>query len=914
MNINTKRKIAVISCGVLEWNIEEIIKKYPDTEFIPHYLPAQLHNNPQRLRAMLQEVIDEVSTTPGVEGIGLGFGVCGRGTIGIYSRQVPLVIPRAQDCLGILLGSHSRYVEEFTAKPGTRYLSRGWYDKTVKAVTMESYMAEQEEALYNSEYEELKTKYGDENARFICSFRESWKNNYQRAAYIRFPAEEEEPPGALITQGMAQKLDWEHEILAGDESLLEAMLSGNWQDSRLLVVPPHHRTVRSAGYNVIGFTSDADNEIQALRERYEKKSRHNKSPRTGIGLGLDTGGTYTDAVIYDFQQAAVIASTKVPTTHGKLEAGIKSALFELPENVIKKVEQVGISTTLATNAFIERKGRPVALLLMSPFEVHTESLPFQYVAKIAGGLNMEGEITSPLDPDQVKQCALMAVENGCEAFAISGFGSVVNPEHELKVAAIAYQNTGLHAVCGHELTSNLNFIERATTAAMNAKLIPLIEELLQSVRNALASVGLPGQRIMVLKGDGSQMLDKVAEKYPVETVLSGPAASVVGAGKLFQSSEAVVADMGGTTLDVAVIRNGLPVIADKGARVGDFQTSVNAMAMRTIGLGGDSEIDLSEWPSVSIGPRRVMPVCRLPDYHAGIGGQMESLSQRYTIPIAANVLDVVSLQENTDFDEEFLNRLKERPFFLLELAELFDMPLPAYLPWVKYETNGVIRRFALTLTDVLHITDKYNAFHKDIAELFLRHWGLLLDVDPDEIVAAVQREFKRRVINEILAVSLPEDCPWDKTEAGLRDWLTHHLAEDRQSSPRAAFTVSLSDPILPVGAPTPALFPQLKDKLNTDVMISQYASVANAFGAVAAEVVLRQTARIRITEDGALLCSWADGKKRAGSLSDAVTICEQKLMDRLQEQCREHETSFSQPAFSLQVHEADAQDGKVLLG
>lgn len=907
-------KLAVIACGVLEWNIRNIIEKYPETDFIEHYLPAQLHNNPQHLRTMLQEVIDELNGEEALAGICIGFGVCGRGTIGLSSRQTPLIIPRTQDCLGILLGSHSRYIKEFSAKPGTRYLSRGWYDKTVKPKTTESYMSEQEASLYDRKYEELQEKFGRDNARFICAFRESWKNNYQRAAYIRFPQEEKEPAGASVTQGMAENLNWEHEILPGDESLLEAMLSGNWQDTRLLLVPPHHRIVRATGHNVVSFTADADNEIQALQKRYNKQSARKKSTRQGVGLGIDTGGTYTDAVIYDFNLNTILASTKVPTTHNRLEAGIRSALSNLPKDQLQRIEQAGISTTLATNAFIERKGRPIALLLMSPFKIHTENLPFQYVRKISGSLNMDGEETSPIVSEQIRRYTAEAVECGCKAFAISGFASVVNPEHELQAAEITYKTSGLHAVCGHELTSNLNFIERATTAAMNAKLIPLIEDLLQSVRNALANIGLPETRTMVLKGDGSQMLDKTAEKYPVETVLSGPAASVVGASQLFQTAEAVVADMGGTTLDVAVIRDGLPVIAEKGAKVGEFQTSVNAMAMRTIGLGGDSEIDLSEWPKVNIGPRRVIPLCRIPEFHSGISGRLESLFQSYTIPKAANVLDLISLENRNIPNDDFLAALQEQPLFLMEAAELHDMPAPDYLPWSKYETQGIIRRFALTLTDILHITDNFRKFHKETAENFLRYWALLLDVDPSEITAAIQLEFKRKVINEILAVSLPENCPWTKTEAGLRDWLTSQLAEKDKPEGKVSFSVDLSDPVLPVGAPTPALFPQLEANLNTEILISQHAAVANAFGAIAANIVLRRTAWIRLTEDGAVICSWPGGNSRAANLNDATDICEENLRQLLKKQCRENKIPFSEPDFSLSTQEAESTDGNVFLG
>ena len=760
-----KQKIAIVACGVLEWNMEHLMERIPGTEIMPRFLPAQLHNNPGKLREMLQEIIDELDAVENLQGICIGFGVCGRGTIGLQTRSVPLIIPRAQDCIGILLGSHSRYLQEFKGKPGTRYMTHGWFDKTVKNVGTESYLSRRDSSLFGADYDDLQERYGDENAAFIAAFRDSWKRNYQRAAYIKFPTESSpgtaSPPGQAFTTAMAEGLDWEHEIIEGDESMMEAMLSGHWQDARLLVVPPHSRTVRAPGNAVIGFTSGADSKVGELLAKYKQAAdQAQKVQRSGIGLGIDTGGTFTDAVIYDFDSEAILASAKAPTRHDTLVVGIREVLQKLPEKTLRKVSHAGVSTTLATNAFVERKGRSVALLMMSPFVVNTDTLPFRYVHKINGGITMEGEISEALDETEIRKVAREAAAAGCEAFAISGFGSVINPDHELTAARIAFEETGLHAVCGHELTSHLNFIERATTAAMNAKLIPLIESLLDSVREALKDVGLDDIRMMVVKGDGSQMLDRVARDFPVETVLSGPAASVVGASRLFGEKAAVVADMGGTTLDVAVLREGFPVLSDRGARVGEFQTSVRAMAVRTIGLGGDSEIDLADWPDVRIGPRRINPICRVSTDYPNAMSRLDRIFQE-VVPRESNVLDFVALAPGRDecsadadaspaMESKLLQRLEREPMFLLELAYALERPAPGHIRWQPLETEGRIARYGLTLTDLLHIEGHYNAYDADASRKLLQHWSLLLDVDPSEIIAAIYREFRAMAANEIL--------------------------------------------------------------------------------------------------------------------------------------------------------------------
>ncbi|MFO7820688.1 MAG: DUF1638 domain-containing protein [Lentisphaeria bacterium] len=928
------QKIAVVACGVLEWNIKKLADRISGVEFVTRFLPAQLHNNPGKLRDMLQEVIDELDSVEGLSGICLGFGVCGRGTIGLQTRSLPLIIPRAQDCIGIFLGSHSRYLAEFKERPGTRYMTHGWYDKTVKDVATSSYMDRREEELFQSEYDQLVDRYGEENASFISAFRESWKRNYQRAAYIRFPAEEEErtPPGQELTEAMAGDLGWDYQVLEGDESMLEAMLSGHWQDARLLLVPAHSRTVRAPGNAVIGFTSGADSKVDKLLAKYEQGGDQARTvQRTGVGLGIDTGGTFTDAVIYDFDNEKVIASAKAPTIHEKLVRGIENVLQQLPAQALKQVSQAGVSTTLATNAFVEKKGRKVALLIMSPFMVNTETLQFNFVKKVKGCITMEGEESESFDPVEIKKLAREAVAAGCEAFAVSGFGSVVNPAHELNVAKIAFDETGLHSVCGHELTSHLNFIERATTAAMNAKLVPLIENLLESVRRALKDIGLGDIRMMVVKGDGSQMLDKVAREFPVETVLSGPAASVVGAARLFREKKAVVADMGGTTLDVAVLRDGFPVLSDRGARIGEFQTSVRAMAVRTIGLGGDSAIDLADWPKVKIGPRRVRPICRLSDDHPNAMARLDSLFQQI-VPVESNILDFVALAEdglkqaesaalNKDegntgsarSEKNIIQRLKREPMFLVELANAFELPGPDHIRWQGLESAGLIVRYGLTLTDILHFENKYAAFDVDAARNLLQRWSLLLDVDPEEIISAVYREFRASAANEIMGACLPDDCPWDITEAGLRSWLTNHLA-DLDERPEVSVGVTVKSPLIPVGAPSAALFPDVGTVLKQKVLLSEYAGVTNALGAIAGNVVLRETAFVRVTEDGALLCSWRGGNVSAVDLENALRKCESALTGLVKEAAAANGVTYQPPMFTGQSHQAETRDGTVFLG
>ncbi len=905
-------RIAIIACGVLEWNIEQVAQRIPDRTFVIDILPAQLHQNPGQLRELLQSRIDELDETEELDAIVLGYGVCGRGTIGLHARRAPLVVPRVQDCIGVFLGSHCRYMDEFSRRPGTRYLSHGWYEKTRRRKPKKNYLSARDHSLYGTSLEQLQEQYGRDNACFICEFRESWKRNYQRAAYIRFPGEPERPPGQSVTEGLAASLDWEHEILDGDDSLLFSMLSGAWTDPRLLVVPPRSKTVAAPGDEVIAFAAGTDSHVDEVLARYAQPHEQPPVQRQGLGLGVDTGGTYTDAVIFDFTADRVLAGAKSPTTHDDLAAGIISVLRKLPLDLLQSVSRVGLSTTLATNAFVERKGRPVGLLLMSPFELKLDELPFRFVGKLDGVMTIDGSERQPIDPEQVRQIALNAQAAGCEALAISGFGSVINPRHELEAAQLTLDATGLHAVCGHELTNELNFVERATTAAMNAKLIPLIEALLAAVRQALDELGLPDTKVMVVKGDGSQMLDDVAVSVPVETLLSGPAASVVGAARLFSNADAVVADMGGTTLDVALLKNGAPELSERGARIADFQTCVRAMAVQTIGLGGDSEIDLSTWPRVRIGPRRITPLCRLHEDFPELPAKVPNLLREFATRDANAAELVAATHRDGQRDSRLLQHLSDGPRLLGELARVMVRPSPAYLRWDELESEGYLKRFGLTLTDVLHYERAFQAFDREIVNAALAHWSMLLDADIADIVSAIHHEFRRKTCDTVLAVALEDSTAW-RADRKLRHWLTEHFAATRNGG-TVTMRPQLSVPLIAVGAPVATLFPQLGPVFQQDVLVSEFAHVANAVGAIAGDVLLRESAGIRLTQEGAFICSWRGGTDRASGMESALQTCEQALCSLIEADADANDIPYTEPMFSAVQQQAQTRDGTMLLG
>ena len=329
-------------------------------------------------------------------------------------------------------------------------------------------------------------------------------------------------------------------------------------------------------------------------------------------LGIDTGGTYTDAVLFD-DSVGIIAKAKALTTRHDLAIGISGAVDRVLTQSGKApalIELVSISTTLATNALVEGQHRRIGLVMIGFSEADVgraglaTALGNDPMVRVAGGHTVTGDAAMPLD-----EAALTTWLDGAggtvNGYAVAGYFSTRNPAHEIAARDLIRTKTGLPVTCSHELTNQLDGPRRALTCLLNARLIPLIDGLIAATTRFLDERGIKAP-VMVVRGDGALIAADIARERPIETILSGPAATLVGAGYMTRSKDAIVSDIGGTTTDIAVMRNGSPRLDPLGARVGGFQTMVQAVAMRTIGLGGDSEVHLVEAGlqlKLELGPR-----------------------------------------------------------------------------------------------------------------------------------------------------------------------------------------------------------------------------------------------------------------------------------------------------------------------
>ncbi len=362
-------------------------------------------------------------------------------------------------------------------------------------------------------------------------------------------------------------------------------------------------------------------------------------------LGIDTGGTYTDAVLLD-QDKQVVAAAKSLTTRFDLAVGISASLDRLPKDLLAQVMLVSLSTTLTTNSVVEGKGSPICVLLAGYEAAQIKSsgllelVGAEAIVSLPGGHDAGGHPAVALD-EAASKAAILRHAPRVSAFAISASFAVRNPAHEQQLRAWVEALCDKPVTCGHELASSLGAPRRALTVALNARMISHIKALIESVKRTLAlyEVSAP---LMMVKGDGTLVNVASALQRPVGTVLSGPAASLLGACALSGLSDAIVADMGGTTTDIAIVRGGQPALSFDGAMIGSWRPMIEAVKVYAIGLGGDSEIRMLGGHGLAIGPRRVLPLSLLAHEHPKVLAVLER--QQNESPHASQIRFVQRLQ------------------------------------------------------------------------------------------------------------------------------------------------------------------------------------------------------------------------------------------------------------------------------
>ncbi|MDD3042919.1 MAG: hydantoinase/oxoprolinase family protein [Methanosarcinaceae archaeon] len=311
-------------------------------------------------------------------------------------------------------------------------------------------------------------------------------------------------------------------------------------------------------------------------------------------IGIDVGGTTTDAVL--IHDGKVKSSAKVPTEPQNLLKSLLSALDAVSRDVSpEKLKRVVFSTTVITNLIAEGKTDPVALLLIPGPGMNPAGYDFPNRFVLKGAVDYRGREIRDLDEKEILETAARIREEGISRVAVVSKFCQRNPVQELRVRELVEEALpGSKVELGHRVSGKLNFPRRIATTMLSAATKEQYLAFLNEILKALSERNIKAP-VYILKADGGTLPLEKSSSLPVETIFSGPAASTMGALALTSEGESsIVADIGGTTTDLALILSGKPLIASKGAKLPPYLTHVRAFAVRSLPVGGDSAVRVVE--------------------------------------------------------------------------------------------------------------------------------------------------------------------------------------------------------------------------------------------------------------------------------------------------------------------------------
>lgn len=615
-----------------------------------------------------------------------------------------------------------------------------------------------------------------------------------------------------------------------------------------------------------------------------------------FNIGIDTGGTYTDAVIVDLRERRVLAAAKAVTTHGDLSIGVSNALDSVLAEVgsdfdRRSIGLVSVSTTLATNALVEGRGAPVGVVLagfddgmLERSRIGDEISP-ERIIRISGGHDHAGQEKAPLDETALR-AAIRKLKGSVDAFAVASLYSVRNAAHEHRAFAIIRDMTGLPVSLSCELSSELDVPRRALTATLNARIISRIVDLVAAIRKSLAQEEIDA-RLMVVKGDGSLAPADIVIERPIETIMSGPAASVIGARYLARERDFIVADIGGTTTDIATAHGGWPDVSIEGSKVGHYRTMVHAVDMQTEGLGGDSEVLTDYRGRLYLGKHRVVPLALLGSRWPGVrqpiaeallsGRGLRSAGRFLLLPEG---IDLGRLPRDIDAeDRRFLEAIGANavPWIQVAKRKVDEERVK------RLAAEGLLQLAGITPTDAAHVLGQQSHWNVETARLGCqalgRTSGLLSEADAgsdeklrqfaEAVIEAVTRRSVYLLLQHLAHRRFAEHDPLiDAVASG----------EGRVNNLHVALASGL--PLIAVGGPAPLYYPEVGRRLGARTVIPPGAATANAVGAAVGMVRTHETIDVTADQPGRFLVHGDEAPTVLGSPTKALETAEQLAVSR----------------------------------
>ena len=619
-----------------------------------------------------------------------------------------------------------------------------------------------------------------------------------------------------------------------------------------------------------------------------------------LGIGIDTGGTCTDAVIFDTKSREILSWAKTLTTKNDLKTGILNALRELDQELVHKAEYIALSTTLATNACVEDKGGRAKLIFMGLDPRAVTMMQGSYGlpdVKEIYFLDCKPEINAALSREPDWDKFRMDVR---ESFV--NYDSValvqINPQlnggaYERRAEEIIKEELGdIVCVRGYDLYQEVNAQKRGATALLNARLMPLVMDFFTSIEASMKEMGLD-LNIYVMKSDGTVMSREYAMRRPVETLLCGPAASIRGALELTGIKDGLVVDMGGTTSDVALVRDGKP-ISSKGVRVGQWNTMVKGVDIDTFALGGDTGVLLRDNEMV-LDERRVIPISILAQDHPEVIKGLEEIVRKFfSFPLTEG-LYLILMKEPQDLsaynakEQEVIRHLKDGPLSYLQLSQRMGIS-HRFFNLRRLESEGIIMRSGVTPTDAMHLLGDYEAYSTEAAELGIRYLVTQTRMSEEKVARRIYDLVIERLMNNLTHIELRYQMGKDYRDEDMKtvEKFTNMIFRNYRAGTLPEYIrprLVSNSRLVGVGAPTAIFLRDTAELMETTQETSEYSKVANAVGAAAGDIVTEYTVVIRVAGEEYVM-SGGDETKVFESYLEAVEEAEKLAIAKAEEKAR----------------------------
>ena len=650
-----------------------------------------------------------------------------------------------------------------------------------------------------------------------------------------------------------------------------------------------------------------------------------------IGIGIDTGGTYTDAVVYDMDERKVLCSGKTLTTRHNLEVCVANALDKMDPELVRKAELLALSTTLATNACLEDKGSRAKCLMIGMQPEHMANLEQVYASYGLRDLDQlvfidgkpENLFANPEEPDwDTLMRKAREWFHDCAAIGVTQiYPRADGGRLERRAKDILREEMGVPVTTAYDLFDEVDVLKRGAGTLLNARLVPLIDEFLQAVRAALKERNLDIP-LAIVRSDGSLMSELMTRDVPVETLLSGPAASAIGGSVLTREQNAIIVDMGGTTTDVALVRGGHPLTASQGIAIGPWRTTVRGLYVDTFLLGGDSAIRFADGEIVLEG-RRVIPISLLAGQWPSVGKKLHELAlegRHHTRMISEFFVLQREIRPDEDFTEterQLCALLREGPLPVLELAEKAGSSIYT-LRTDRLEEEGVLMRSGLTPTDIMAVRGDFPIYDPQAALDTVRFLAVNVAETPEEIPEKIYRLVEKKMycnlVRILMEIKYPGKLRMIRQEGvqQLVEWAFDEAwAGRRPEWMEMPFHTEL--PIIGVGAPIHIFLPKVAELLGTKAVICEESPVANALGAIASQIVTRVELRVKAEYEGAVLMGYSvyRGEERLmfDKYGEACDFAEKLAAELVLEKARKQGSSGN-PDIEVSVREIKSSPGK----